>query len=255
MAAGNLDDPLSEIPNVVLVDQSAATAAPGAGYVRVEAVNGVLGIRVGSGAWVPLVALAAGLLSSLTEKETPASGDWLLLQDTADSDELKKVDLANLPAGEGGGGLYDAYVCVQDQAAQNTGGGTFTAGDWRQRDLNTELADTAGIASLAANAITLPAGTYDVDISCPAYNVGYHQARLYDTTGAAVLLTGTSEYNGVNGDAQTRSIIRGTITLSVESTLRIDHRCSNTMSTVGFGVACNFGTEVYTSLTFRRVAA
>lgn len=255
MAAGNLDDPLSDIPNIVVVDQSAATAAPGAGYVRVEAVNGVLGLRVGSGAWVPLVTLAAGLLSSLTEKASPASGDWLLLQDTADSDELKKVDVDNLPGGTGGG-VFDAYVNVQHQETQNTAGGTFNSGAWRTRPLNVEEADTGGIASLAANRITLPAGSYVVSARAQAFSVAYHQLRLYDVTGAATLLTGHSQWSSEasGGLAQDTATLSGRFTLAQESAIELQHYSTGSQADSGFGLAANITTEVYATVEIWRLA-
>lgn len=258
MAAGDLNDPLSNIPNLVLVDQSAATAAPGAGYGRVEVVNGVLGVRVGTGAWVPLASLVAGLLTALTEKVTPADTDLVLLQDEADSSALKKVQVSNLPGGApAGGGLYDALVILADEKAQNTAGGTFSSGAWRTRDLNTERADTANIASVASNQVTLPAGTYRCTIWAPAWVVGDHQARLQNITGAATLIVGTcskSETTATYGNV-THSMICGTFTLGVESALEIQHRCVVTRNTDGFGPPLNWTTEVYTLAVFERLAA
>lgn len=49
----------------------------------------------------------AAEISAITEKGSPASGDWLLIEDAADSDNKKKVDWANLPAGGGGGAVFD----------------------------------------------------------------------------------------------------------------------------------------------------
>lgn len=60
MAAGDINDPLTNVPNVVTVDQPSATAAPGAGYGRWEIVDGIPGIRIGAGAWVPILALPDG---------------------------------------------------------------------------------------------------------------------------------------------------------------------------------------------------
>lgn len=45
----------------------------------------------------------AGEISAITEKASPASGDWLLIEDAADSDNKKKVDWGNLPSSGGGG--------------------------------------------------------------------------------------------------------------------------------------------------------
>lgn len=256
MAAGDINDPLSNVPNIVLVDQSAATAAPGAGYGRVELVNGVLGVRLDTGAWVALVSLVAGILTSLTEKVTPASTDLLLLQDEADSSNLKKVQITNLPGGGDGGGLYDALAILEDQKATSSSGGTFTQGDWRTRTLNTEVVDASSIVTLAANQFTLAAGTYHITGTAPALQVAGHQCRLYDTTGAASLAAGSCGYSGAAAVyGQTHSIVDTVVTLGVESTLELQHRCEATRADIGFGTANGNGTEVFARVVIRRLAA
>ena len=47
--------------------------------------------------------------------------------------------------------LFPPFLHIQDQKPQGTYGGTFTAGAWRTRDLNTVLTNTITGASLAAN--------------------------------------------------------------------------------------------------------
>lgn len=139
--------------------------------------------------------------------ETLASGDKV-------SDSIWNLQVANNINYLGVRAL--AYGCASDHKAANTQGGTFTLGAWRTRDINTEEADTHGIMSIAANQITLIAGTYYCDIAAPAYAVGRHKARLYNITGAATLVVGTSAFslNGGGGD-QTVSIVRGSFTIAV----------------------------------------
>ena len=67
---------------------------------------------------------------------------------------------------------------IRDEKAQNTAGGTFTSGAWRTRDLNTVKTNEITGASLAANQITLPAGTYWVEWSAPAYVVNQNQSKF-----------------------------------------------------------------------------
>lgn len=143
---------------------------------------------------------------------------------------------------------------VQDQKAQNTAGGNFATGAWRTRDLTTALVNNIAGASLATNAITLPAGTYWCDASAPGYAVNSHQARLYQTSGTpALILNGTTERSeGVTGTT-TRSVVRGQFTLASQQTLELQHSCSNTNG-AGFGLAANQGPEVYSDVLITRVA-
>jgi len=152
----------------------------------------------------------------------------------------------------GAGGFYDAYVCVRDLEAQGVNGGTFTLGAWRTRVINNEQADAAGICTLAANQITLAAGTYRCMISAPAFRVGNHQTRLQNITLASTILSGTTEGCGDAAYTITRSIIAGRFTLAGAHTLEVQHRCLETIAGSGFGSACNFTEEIYTIAEFWR---
>lgn len=148
-------------------------------------------------------------------------------------------------------GYVDAagpYIKLSDTKAQNTDGGTFTSGSWQTRTL-TEETDTGSHCSVSSNQITLDAGTYECRIVCPATFVDRHQARLYNVTGSAVILTGTCEFSGGN-TATTHSIIVGRFTIAASKVLEVQHRCDSTQSTNGFGEASNFGSEVYTVAEF-----
>lgn len=150
-----------------------------------------------------------------------------------------------------GGLLQNGLIVIEDQKANGTAGGTFTAGAWQTRDLNTEVSDDGSHASLASNQITLAAGTYEADISAPAHWVSLHQARLQNITDGTTTLLGSSEYtyNGI----QSRSVIRGRFTIASSKVFEVQHQCSSTHSSDGLGKACSFGTEVYTIVVFRKV--
>jgi hypothetical protein len=165
-------------------------------------------------------------------------------------DAAGRLTAASNGSGGGGSGLYTAYLCYQDQKAAGTNGGTFTSGAPRTRDLTVEVSDTAGIGSLASNQITLPAGTYDYRASCPANYVQTHQAILKDVTNSVVLGVGTVENsdNSLSGEVSNRSVLSGTFTLSGTAALELQHRCSVTRATTGFGRACNFTTELYSEI-------
>lgn len=234
MAAGDINDPLSNIPNIALVDQSAASAAPGAGYARLEVVSGVLGLRAGAGAWVPLASLVAGLLTALDAKTTPIAGDLLLLQDSEDAGALKKLDIDNLPSGGPGGGLFDAYAIVSDTKAHGTAGGTFTAGSWQTHDLQTEDADPSGIVSLASNHMTLGAGTYYARGVATTRLVGHAQLRLRDTTNNVTLAVGTPNFTNVGHDSGSMLEVSGRFTLTGSANVELQGRCETTQATDGW---------------------
>jgi hypothetical protein len=123
---------------------------------------------------------------------------------------------------------------VEDQRSPGVSGGQFEAGDWRTRVLNTVVTNEISGASLSSNRVTLPAGTYEVEWSAPGFAVNTHKTRLYDATGEAMLLEGTSEDTVATEPIQTRSVGFGRITLSEESEIELQHQCLTTKE-AGFG--------------------
>lgn len=151
----------------------------------------------------------------------------------------------------------NAVIHVRDEKAQNTAAGGFTSGSWQTRTLNTSKTNTINGASLASNQITLPAGTYWIDAAAPAYSVYRHQAKLYNTTTAADIIIGSGEYSpdpGGVGPSMTRSVVRGSFTLTAASVLELQHRCQVTFATSGLGIAANLTTEIYTEVIIWRTA-
>lgn len=157
----------------------------------------------------------------------------------------------------------NAYILIQDRKASGTDGGTFTSGARRDRTLNTIVQDTAGLASLSggttgtggtANTVTLPAGTYYVRGSAPAFRVDNHRAWLYDATNAVDLIIGTTEHSRTdNNNAQTRSTVQGRITLAGSTNLKLQHRCESSFSSTGLGEGDSFDVNIYSQLEIWKV--
>lgn len=148
-------------------------------------------------------------------------------------------------------GMYDAYVCVRDVKAQNVDGGDFVLGAWRTRDINDEHADAAGICTIAANQITLAAGTYRCYITCPSFYVNFCKAMLQNVTDAVTLVWGSSSGSG-NVHNPDQALIKGRFTLAAPKVLEIWHQCTRTQLGTGFGQAGNIANEIYTVAEFWR---
>jgi hypothetical protein len=67
-------------------------------------------------------------ITALTEKTTPATGDWFLLSDGAASGAFKKVNPTNVGGGSGGGD-DDSYATMLERLADIAGAAQFTYGD------------------------------------------------------------------------------------------------------------------------------
>ena len=145
-----------------------------------------------------------------------------------------------------GFGLFTKYAIIADQKSSTTAGGTFTTGAWRTRDLNTEIADPDGIVSLNSNQFTLVAGTYLVNASAPAHRVNNHQVRLRNNDDGIIYL-GTTEWSHYNYATTTRSFVSARFTIAASKAFELQHRCSTTYSSIGFGRTTDFGAiEEYT---------
>lgn len=210
-------------------------------------------LRVTANALTLLAPLADPTFTGTVTVPTPAdpADDTTKTATTAWINAAISTAIAAIPAD-----FVVDYIKVSEVQAANTAGGTFTAGSWQTRVLNTEDSDTGGHASVASNQITLAAGTYTCRIRAPALRVNHHKARLYNITGAATLLLGTSEFNEpAAAAAQTCSEVTGKIVLAAPTVVEVQHVCDSTFATDGFGVANNLGVnEVYTVAEFWKVA-
>lgn len=149
------------------------------------------------------------------------------------------------------------YVLIQDQKAAGTDAGGSTVGAWRTRDLNTEVSDSANLAVLAANQITLAAGTYFVTIKASTQGVDRNYTRLQNITDATTLIVGSDEYNFQNADTISGSSwVMGVIVLAAPKVLEVQHRFQTAHALTGLGLNVNLDAtrvEVYTSIEFIKV--
>jgi len=157
--------------------------------------------------------------------------------------------------------LFASYAVICDRKATTEDGGTFTSGDWYTRDLNTTIFDPDSIATVASNQFTLGVGTYVIEFSAPVYDVGFHQARLYNVTAGATVAANNGNNEAIAGNGISQALYTNTTyfstsiatgigrvkVLSGTRTFEVQHKCSNTKGTYGFGRASDMGEdEIYT---------
>ena len=149
--------------------------------------------------------------------------------------------------------LKPKYALLRDEKSNGTVGGTFTAGAFRTRILNTKAVDEIGI-TLSSNQFILPAGTYLIHARAPGFGVSNHVLRLRNITDSTDELIGSAgRATGASGEGD--SVILGQFTISATKTFEIQHRCSQTIATFGFGTATGLaGSEVYTQVALLKVA-
>jgi len=150
------------------------------------------------------------------------------------------------PAGGSTGPI--SYAHIADVKSSSSAGGSSSSGSWETRDLNTEISDADGIVSIASNQFTLGSGTYVINFTAPAYSAGSHQARLYDITGSAILVLGSTEYGSSSDDTQTNSIGSFIHSPTSSNTYEIQHRVAVSTNTYGHGVNSNLANNHYTQV-------
>lgn len=144
---------------------------------------------------------------------------------------------------------------IEEQQTSGTAGGTFTASAWQKRVLNTTVG-TNGItgASLSSGVISLPAGEYVVSFYGVGFQVEKHKTRLRNTTAGTTLGLGSN----ANADNSTRTgnASHGSVrfTLGATSNIELQHYCSATKATQGFGDAASTGeAEQYAGVYIERI--
>ena len=143
---------------------------------------------------------------------------------------------------------------VRDEKGSTTSGGSASFNTTATRDLNTVVTNEITSASLGSNQITLPAGTYFLDASAPANEVGRHRANLYNVTDSAIALLGQSSIVEA-ANTTTQSRIRGRFTISGTKVFEIRHYTINARSVYGFGDYVTDGqTQIYTEVIIEKVS-
>lgn len=155
--------------------------------------------------------------------------------------------------GAGASALFDAYAYLRDEKAANSNGGTFTQDAWQTRTLNTEVHDADSIVTLAANQFTLAAGSYFISARAPCFDVQFHKLKVANITDTVDALIGMSCFC-IGGDGSLATV-SGRITIAGSKAFELQHRCSSTQATNGFGTLTNFGViEVFAEVEIWREA-
>jgi hypothetical protein len=146
---------------------------------------------------------------------------------------------------------------VREEYAYNTAGPALSSSG-SNRAFNTVVANTITNASLGANIVTLPAGTYDFyGWAVAACSAQGHRAMLRNVTASNTsIIWGNSEYNNSGSSMSMKSILQGRFTLSVQSQLTLVDFVSNSGQLGGLSSGTGTGSpnEVYSEMIFRKVA-
>jgi hypothetical protein len=223
---------------------------------------------------------SSSFTQTLTAAATLTSNWYCYIQNTStgvvtiDPNSTETIDgLLTITLGPGNGcllwcdgsnffttGRKPEVVIVQDQKSANTAGGTYTTGDWRTRDLNTEVIDTGNNCTISSNQFTLQPGTYEIECVMPAMYVTAGttgtKARLQNITDASTTLLSNNTYgatSATNGPSHQVNLV-GQFSITAAKAFEIQMSAGATYATNGFGFQANQGvTEIYTSVVLKKV--
>ncbi len=146
---------------------------------------------------------------------------------------------------------------IKDVKADGTSGGTFTSGAWQTRDLNTTEGDFSKFGSLSSNQFTLQAGKYHIEADATASYVLGHAAKIRNITDSVDSILGMSARSSGSTADEVETIARvlGVITVTASTTFELQHRCTQTRASTGFGIATSFGVgEIYSQIKITKIA-
>ena len=259
LTAANLNASLNQLTirtvtstsdTLVLADQGGAVSYSNASPITAT-VPPFSSVAYANGTTIQLLNLGAGVVTVTAGAGVTLNGSSVALAQNTGGTLIKTATNTwyFLPNSSS---AWDRRVQVEEQQTAGTNGGTFTLGAWRTRALNTSMINNVAGASLASSQLTLPAGKYAVEaFAVTGANVGVHQTRLQNITGAATLITGLSVRAPTSGSAASGigpSSLAGEFTLTTSSAIELQHQSSLTEVVTGFGYAGSFTTEVYSRL-------
>ena len=148
----------------------------------------------------------------------------------------------------GGGATYAVFA---DEKASG-GGGTFTSGAWRTRDINTTVYNGITGCSISSNQITLAAGTYIIEAHMPFQRSDWTATRLYNVTDSSVAGYGGNGYID-NASEHNEAIMITAITIAATKAFEIQMQGYTTRADTGFGQNHGFQKEVYTQVLITKI--
>lgn len=144
---------------------------------------------------------------------------------------------------------------LQASGTAGHAGATFTSGSFATRFLNTSSGDLSFV-SLSSNQFTLQPGTYHIEASSPAFFCDQHVTKLRNITDSTDTIIGSVEMAAVNpqNTSTSRSEINDVFSITSAKVFEIQHRCTTTRATNGFGIASSFSvSNVYTQVRITKV--
>lgn len=201
----------------------------------------------GNGSWIQLTPETGWMAFDVDEEQTLQfkDGTWENFQIDPGTSTLK------------------SFV-IQDQKSSGTAGGVAFVTAWATATLNTSVVNTITDSSLASNAITLPAGTYEVEAFKTFHKTRSTRLRFKTALDSSIVIYGVQAYLGdydANSDQNTESggiiSLNGRFTITESTNFVLEYWCetNNNGASNSLGVATSAATEVYATVVITDLAS
>ena len=150
----------------------------------------------------------------------------------------------------------DAILWVRDERPSGEDGGSPPiTHDFFARTLQTIEANNIAGASLSADQIMLPAGTYTIQASGQVYRTHWSRLRLYNVTGNATVIDGPMVHAWDDAAHQIGQHLMGRFVLSAPATLELQQIVNRNPGSSALGLADHWGqATVFAEALIRRIA-
>jgi hypothetical protein len=251
-AAGSV--PFGQIDAVGLRPGSDNTATLGSNALRFADFRSVLGTFSGLLSTAASVVGSSGLnIAPGVAPTAPVNGDvW-----TATTGMFARIN--GVTVGPLNGNLPVVHVRNVLTSGSANSEGALTAGAWNTRNLGTVVTNTLTGASLGANQITLPAGTYKLQVvSGSMISTGSGatvKSRIYNVTDSVELVVGSTFGSGSAPSALISAPLIGQFTIAGIKVIRLDTWLKAGGSIGDMGAAAAAGdVEVYMDVYIEKYA-
>ena len=125
---------------------------------------------------------------------------------------------------------------------------------WNDRDLDTVVTNAIPGSSLAANQITLPAGTYDIEAYATVYsasNTFHCRLKLVNVTDGTTALLGLNQHVNMGGTSD----MRGRITIAASKVFKIQQYISAGVAVNGGQPSGGTDAEYYAEVIVTKVSS
>ncbi len=236
------------------ITNSAINATAGITYSKLNLGGGILPGDVNTSATTNIYTFGSVAIPNTLTLNTTIPGG-VLFDNGTNISKLAPGSIGQLLITKGAGANpiwgWSPYVKASNTQSSGVNAGATTSGSWQTTILNTLDNDTASIASLATNQVTLPAGTYFVHAVSTFNNSSSVQTRIYNITDSAILVNG-QDGSSLNGTLNFP--VEGIFTISGTKAVALQYQSASSIATTGQGGASSFGTEVYAVVEFVKIS-